>query len=93
MHNSQYNNRTIGVLYVMKRVVIYIIGVFLSTTHVCAQDYEQAFRDLQQQFQERTKVVSSDIKSYMEAYPYTPYSDEVYLMEGVLHAEKKKYKQ
>lgn len=77
----------------MKRVVIYIIGVFLSTTHVCAQDYEQAFRDLQQQFQERTKVVSSDIKSYMEAYPYTPYSDEVYLMEGVLHAEKKKYKQ
>lgn len=77
----------------MKRALIYIVGLFLSTTCVLAQDYEQAFRDLQLQFQERTKTAPQDIKSYMDAYPYTPYSDEVYFMEGVLNAEKGKYKQ
>lgn len=77
----------------MKRVIIYIIGIVLSTTTIGAQNYEQAFRDLQVQFQERTKTAPAAIKSYLEVYPYTPYSDEAYFMEGVLHVEKGKYKQ
>ena len=77
----------------MKQIIVYIICIALSTTIASAQDYETAFRDLQQQFQERTKTAPTDIKTYIDTYPYTPYSDEVYFMEGVLHAEKGKYKQ
>lgn len=77
----------------MKRVVIYIIGIVLSTAIVSAQDYEQSFRDLQQQFQERLQTTPANLKTYLEQYPHTPYSDEVHFMEGVLLAEKEKYKQ
>ena len=77
----------------MKRVLIYIVGLFLSTAMSIAQEYEQAFRDLQLQYQERSNTVLTDVKSYLDTYPYTPYSDEVYFMEGVIHAEKGKYKQ
>ena len=77
----------------MKRVAIYIIGIVLSTAVAYAQDYATDFRDLQQQFEERTKTTPTNIKTYLEQYPYTPYSDEIYLMEGVLYAEKEKYKQ
>lgn len=58
-----------------------------------AQDYETAFRDVQQQFQERLNTTSTSLKHYMELYPYTPYSDEIYFMEGVLCVEREKYKQ
>ena len=77
----------------MKRALIYIVGLFLSVVIANAQDYEQVFRDLQQQFQERTKTAPANLKSYLEVYPYTPYSDEIHFMEGVLQAEKGKYKQ
>ena len=74
----------------MKRALIYIVGLFLSVVIANAQDYEQVFRDLQQQFQERTKTAPANLKSYLEVYPYTPYSDEIHFMEGVLQAEKGK---
>ena len=77
----------------MKRIIIYIITIVLTTAVASAQDYEMDFRKLQQQFEERVKTTPNNIKSYMANYPYTPYSDEVYLMEGVLQVEKEKYKQ
>ncbi len=77
----------------MKRKIIYIIGFVLVTTIVSAQDYESDFREVQKQFQERLKTTPANLKTYLEQYPYTPYSDEIYLMEGVLHVEKEKYKQ
>lgn len=77
----------------MKRKIIYIIGFVLVTAIVSAQDYESDFREVQNQFQERLKTTPANLKTYLEQYPYTPYSDEIYLMEGVLHVEKEKYKQ
>ena len=77
----------------MKRKIIYIIGFVLVTAIVSAQDYESDFREVQKQFQERLKTTPANLKTYLEQYPYTPYSDEIYLMEGVLHVEKEKYKQ
>lgn len=77
----------------MKRKIIYIIGFVLATAIVSAQDYESDFREVQKQFQERLKTTPANLKTYLEQYPYTPYSDEIYLMEGVLHVEKEKYKQ
>ena len=65
----------------------------LVTAIVSAQDYESDFREVQKQFQERLKTTPANLKTYLEQYPYTPYSDEIYLMEGVLHVEKEKYKQ
>ena len=77
----------------MKRLLIYIIGVVIATTVAYAQDYESDFREVQKQFQGRLKTTPATLKTYLEQYPYTPYSDEIYLMEGVLHVEKEKYKQ
>lgn len=77
----------------MKRKIIYIIGFVLVTAIVSAQDYESDFREVQKQFQERLNTTPANLKTYLEQYPYTPYSDEIYLMEGVLHVEKEKYKQ
>lgn len=77
----------------MKRVIIYIIGIIFTTAIASAQDYETDFRQLQQQFQERLKTTSTDLKEYVNTYPYTPYIDEIQLMEGVLAVERKKYKQ
>ena len=77
----------------MKRRLIYIIGIVLSISVANAQDYEQAFQHLQQQFQERSKTTTTALRSYLDCYPYAPYSDEIHLMEGVLYAEKDKYKQ
>ncbi|MBR5854895.1 MAG: tetratricopeptide repeat protein [Paludibacteraceae bacterium] len=76
----------------MKRILLYIVGFFLSTTLISAQDYKQAFRNLQQRFEQRQPTTINHLKQYMEDYPYTTYSDEVLLMEGILHAEKGKYK-
>jgi TolA-binding protein len=77
----------------MKRILIYIIGFVIATAVASAQDYETDFRELQKQFEERLRTTSNNLRTYMEMYPHTPYSDEVLLMDGVLQAEKKKYKQ
>ena len=71
-------------------VIVCAVGSFCGTI---AQDYETDFRNVQQQFQERLNTTSNSLKKYVQEYPYTPYIDEVQLMEGVLHVEKKKYKQ
>ena len=71
-------------------VIVFAVGSFCGTI---AQDYETDFRNVQQQFQERLNTTSNSLKKYVQEYPYTPYIDEVQLMEGVLHVEKKKYKQ
>ena len=56
------------------------------------QDYEEAFCDVQQQFEQRLPTTQSNLKDYLDDYPYTPYADEVLTMQGVLYTEKEKYK-
>ena len=58
-----------------------------------AQGYETDFREGQRLFQERAKSTQDHLKEHLLNYPHTPYSDEVYLMQGVLYVEKGKYKQ
>ncbi len=58
-----------------------------------AQDYEAGFLRVQQAFEERLNTVQTDLKDYLNAYPYTPYADEVRMMQGVLYVEKEQYKQ
>ncbi|MBQ5625556.1 MAG: tetratricopeptide repeat protein [Paludibacteraceae bacterium] len=70
-----------------------LIGFVFSTAVTFAQDYQTAFTELQQQFEQRSPATINHLKQYLKDYPYTPYSDEILLMEGVLQTEKGKYKQ
>ena len=76
-----------------KRIVITLVCVLGSLCGIYAQDYKADFKKVQQQFQERLKTTPASLKEYVQTYPYTPYIDEIHLMEGVLLVEKKKYKQ
>lgn len=60
---------------------------------VGAQDYETDFLRVRQAFEERTSTAQTDLKNYLSTYPYTTYTDEVRMMQGVLYVEKEKYKQ
>lgn len=76
----------------MKRIVCIIATAVLSLSNMIAQDYEQAFKDVQQQFEQRLAVTQNNLKQYLADYPYTTYEDEVRTMQGVLYTEKEKYK-
>ena len=77
----------------MKRALYILISFVFSTAVTFAQDYQTAFTELQQQFEQRSPATINHLKQYLKDYPYTPYSDEILLMEGVLQTEKGKYKQ
>ena len=74
----------------MKRI-IYTIVCFVVCSVLCAQDYEQAFHEIQQDFEQRLSATQTKLKKYLDDYPYTPYSDEVWTMQGVLLTEKGNY--
>lgn len=76
-----------------KRLVIAFFVALSSVCGLCAQSYEEDFNAVQQAFQERLKTTPNALKNHLTTFPYTPYSDEIYLMEGVLYTEKGKYKQ
>jgi TolA-binding protein len=76
-----------------KRLCIVFLLTLSSICYLGAQDYEQDFRAAQQAFQERLKTAQNTLKQHLINYPYSPYSDEILLMEGVLQTEKGKYKQ
>ena len=76
----------------MKRIVCIIATIVLGLSYMIAQDYEQAFIDVQQQFEQRLPITQSNLKEYLDDYPYTTYADEVRTMQGVLYTEKEKYK-
>lgn len=76
----------------MKRIVKLLIAIVVGSTGVFAQDYQQAFLNVQRQFEERLKTSQSALNEYLEDYPYTVYEDEIHTMLGVLYTEKKEYK-
>ena len=76
----------------MKRIVCIITIVVLGISYTIAQDYEQAFKNVQQQFEQRMPNTQNNLKQYLDQYPYTTYEDEVRTMQGVLYTEKEKYK-
>ena len=68
----------------MKRLIYAIVLLVLSISRVCAQDYEKAYYDVQQAFEQRVETAQNDLKEYLEKYPYTPYVGEVKAMQGIL---------
>ena len=56
-------------------------------------EMETAFRQLETRFEERDRTLQEDLKTYLQAFPYTTFKDEVCFMQGVLYAEQGKWKQ
>lgn len=77
----------------MKRLIYAIIFLTLGTAVLSAQDYKQAFDNVQQAFEQRSEAAIEDLKEYLKVYPYTPYANEVHAMLGVLWTENKKYEE
>ena len=77
----------------MKKTLFIIVCIALSSLAAWAQDYRQAFVEIQQAFEQRFPATLGYLQQYLEDYPYTTYSDEVRLMIGVLKTEKGDYKQ
>lgn len=72
----------------MKRIIYVIVFLVLSASLVYAQDYEQAFDVVEQDFERRSSAAQANLQKYLEDYPYTPYADEVHTMLGVMLSEK-----
>ena len=74
-----------------------VVGLFWALMGgllpIYAQDFETEFRDVQDAFEQRLSTAQQGLKSYLANYPYTPYTDEVYTMQGILLTEKEKYNQ
>ena len=48
---------------------------------------ETAYRQLEARFEARDSSLQDDLEKYLDAFPYTTYTDEVRFMQGVLYAE------
>ena len=77
----------------MRRLIYIVVALVMGANILHAQDYEQAFKDVQRSFEQRTLDAHNELKNYQEAYPYTPYIDEVITMYGVLLCEKGEYQE
>ena len=64
------------------------VGGFAQTTEM-----EKQYNALAERFNGRDKQLQRDLKAYLQAFPYTTFTDEVKFMQGVLQVEKGHYKQ
>ena len=75
----------------MKRLIYAIVLLISGALVVCAQDYEKAFYNVQQCFEQRAEATQENLQEFLEKYPYTPYVDEVMAMQGIMWSEKGEY--
>ena len=82
-----------------KRIQLGILGLLgflgILVTPVSAQttEMETRFNELSARFEVRDKLLQRDLKTYLQAFPYTTFGDEVRFMQAVLQVEKGQYKQ
>lgn len=75
-----------------RRIVVGLILAWMGVAALHAQDFEHAFQQAQEAFELRSANAQQSLKAYLADYPYTPYIDEVYTMQGILLTEQKQYK-
>ena len=75
-----------------RRIVVGLILAWIGVAALHAQDFEHAFQQAQEAFELRSANAQQSLKAYLADYPYTPYIDEVYTMQGILLTEQKQYK-
>ena len=77
----------------MKIKKLLLIVALLCTTAVQANEMEDGYRAVKQQYEQRDKGATKALQAYLKRYPYTTYADEVQMMLGVTQVESKHYKQ
>lgn len=76
----------------MKKILILIFSLATLSVYAQTSKMEQRYNALAERFDGRDKQLQRDLKSYLQAYPYTTFADEVNFMQGVLLLEKGRYK-
>ena len=77
----------------MRKLLIILFSLVSLGLHAQTTEMETRYKALSARFEGRDKLLQRDLKSYLQAYPYTTYMDEVKFMQGVLQVEKGHYKQ
>ena len=77
----------------MKQRISLFILCLLSAVSVMSSPMENEFFALRNRFPSRDNELKADLEKYLAAYPYTTYYDDAQMMLGVIHTEKKQYKQ
>lgn len=73
--------------------VLCLLSIVLCPLHAQTTEMETQYNALSARFDGRDKLLQKDLKAYLQAFPYTTFSDEVKFMQGVLMVEKGHYKQ
>jgi len=73
--------------------VLCLLSIVLCPLHAQTTEMEKQFNALSARFGGRDKLLQKDLKAYLQAFPYTTFTDEVKFMQGVLMVEKGHYKQ
>ena len=74
-------------------LVLCLLSFYLCPSYAQTTPMEQRYNELEARFDGRDKLLQRDLKAYLQAFPYTTFTDEVKFMQGVLQVEKGHYKQ
>ena len=77
----------------LRNYVITILSVVSLCSYAQTTEMETQYNTLAARFDGRDKLLQKDLKTYLEAYPYTTFADEVKFMQAVLQVEKGHHKQ
>lgn len=77
----------------MRKILIILFCLVSLGGYAQTTEMETRFHELSARFDVRDKLLLRDLKTYLQAFPYTTFADEVKFMQGVLQAEKGQYKQ
>ena len=69
------------------------LGILVTPISAQTSEMERHYNALSARFDSRDKGLLRELKTYLQAFPYTTYEDEVQYMQGVLQVEKGHYKQ
>ena len=77
----------------MRKIIIILFCLVSLSTFAQTTEMETRYNELSARFEVRDKLLLRDLKSYLQAYPYSTFTNEVKFMQGVIQAEKGQYKQ
>ena len=76
----------------MKKILIILFAFTSLSIAAQTSEMEKRYNALAERFEGRDKQLQKDLKSYLQAFPYTTFADEVNFMQGVIYVEKGRYK-
>ena len=65
------------------------LGILVTPLSAQTSEMEQHYNALAARFDGRDKLLQRDLKTYLQAYPYTTFKDEVQFMQGGRNLDRK----